>query len=111
MCIFSGDSYPRKKRWFEIKTEKSGSGLKGIRSKWSGSAPSPEHPDCSPDRMEQGAVVSPGLPGSPAGSSSGSESGREEKRRRLDLLLNKKFEKVKGNMKKTWALIKTDINF
>ena len=65
-----------------------------IRSKWSGSAPSPEHPDCSPDRMEQGAVVSPGLPGSPAGSSSGSESGREEKRRRLDLLLNKKFEKV-----------------
>ena len=42
-------------------------------------------------------------PGSPAGSSSGSESGqsqsgagpgREEKRRRLDMLLNKKFDKV-----------------
>ena len=38
-----------------------------IRSKWSGSAPSPELPDSSPDRMEQGGVVSPGLPGSPAG--------------------------------------------
>ena len=42
---------------------------------------------------------SPGAgPGSPAGSSSGSESGgsgaREEKRRRLDMLLNKKFDKV-----------------
>lgn len=40
-------------------------------------------------------------PGSPAGSSSGSESGqsqsaggREEKRRRLDMLLNKKFDKL-----------------
>ena len=41
---------------------------------------------------------SPGLPGSPAGSSSGSESGpgerREEKRRRLDMLLTKKFDRA-----------------
>ena len=47
-----------------------------------------------------GDRVSPGLPGSPAGSSSGSESGpgerREEKRRRLDLLLTKKFDRAAG---------------
>ena len=43
----------------------------------------------------QAACVSPPAPPSPgAGSSSGSESGREEKRRRLDLLLHKKFEAV-----------------
>ena len=41
------------------------------------------------------ACISPPAPPSPgAGSSSGSESGREEKRRRLDLLLHKKFESV-----------------
>ena len=43
-----------------------------------------------------------GGPGSPAGSSSGSESGqsgsgREEKRRRLDMLLNKKFDKMSSS--------------
>ena len=36
----------------------------------------------------------PAPPSPGAGSSSGSESGREEKRRRLDLLLHKKFESV-----------------
>ena len=45
----------------------------------------------SPDTMALGS--SPPPPGSPGtGSSSGSESGREEKRRRLDLLLNMKFQ-------------------
>lgn len=65
-----------------------------IRAKWEGAAMSPEHNDCSTDPMENRGDRSPGLPGSPAGSSSGSESGREEKRRRLDMLLNKKFDKV-----------------
>jgi len=52
-----------------------------------------------PDRVSPGPAA--GDPGSPAGSSSGSESGqsqsaggREEKRRRLDMLLNKKFDKL-----------------
>ena len=56
---------------------------------------------------QQSDRESPG-PGSPAGSSSGSESGqsgqsgsgggREEKRRRLDMLLNKKFDKMTSSM-------------
>ena len=58
-----------------------------IRSRWEAGA----------GAVPQSDRVSPG-PGSPAGSSSGSESGqsgaggREEKRRRLDMLLNKKFD-------------------
>ena len=54
-----------------------------------------------PDRVSPGPAAAVSDPGSPAGSSSGSESGqsqsaggREEKRRRLDMLLNKKFDKL-----------------
>jgi len=65
-----------------------------IRAKWEGAAMSPERNDSSPELMQNRGDRSPELPGSPAGSSSGSESGREEKRRRLDMLLNKKFDKV-----------------
>ena len=65
-----------------------------IRSKWDGAPLTPEQNENSPDIMENREDRSPGIPGSPAESSSGSESGREEKRRRLDMLLNKKFDKV-----------------
>ena len=51
-------------------------------------------PDTGEEGRRCGRSPEPAPPRSPAGSSSGSESGREEKRRRLDLLLNKKFEKV-----------------
>ena len=53
--------------------------------------------------------LSPGLsgsPGSPAGSTGSTESGREVKRRRLDELLNKKFEKVGGSLKPEAGTIK-----
>ena len=70
--------------------------LQLIRAKWEKVRTSPEPcqsppgsgaPRTSPDSLQ---------PSSPAGSSSGSESGREVKKRRLDQLLSKKFERAVG---------------